>query len=70
MVESPFNKVIPTEEVLYKKVLCKFYISSISYLNLVVPIQVFVCEYCEIFKKNYFEEHPRTAASKCRLQQQ
>ena len=25
--------------------------------------QVFSCEYCEIFKNTYFEEHLRTAAS-------
>ena len=24
---------------------------------------MFSCEYCKIFKNNYFEEHPRTAAS-------
>ena len=27
------------------------------------PTQVFSCEYCEIFKNNYFEEHLLTAAS-------
>ena len=27
------------------------------------PTQVFSCEYCEIFKNTYFEEHLRTAAS-------
>ena len=27
------------------------------------PTQVFSCEYCKIFKKAYFEEHLRTAAS-------
>ena len=26
------------------------------------PTQVFPCEYCEIFKNTYFEEHLRTAA--------
>ena len=25
--------------------------------------QMFSCEYCKIFKSNYFEEHPRTSAS-------
>ena len=24
---------------------------------------MFLCEYCEIFNKTYFEEHPETAAS-------
>ena len=24
---------------------------------------MFSCEYCEIFKNNYFEEHPRTSVS-------
>ena len=27
------------------------------------PTQVFSCEYYEIFKNTYFEEHLRTAAS-------
>ena len=27
------------------------------------PIQVFFCEYCEIFKNTYFEKHLRTTAS-------
>ena len=27
------------------------------------PTQVFSCEYCEIFKNTYFEEHLRTAAN-------
>ena len=27
------------------------------------PTQVFLCKYCEIFKKIYFEEHLRTTAS-------
>ena len=26
-------------------------------------MQVFFCEYCEIFKNSYFEEHLRMAAS-------
>ena len=38
--------------------------------NKVLPTQVFSCEYCKIFKNTYFEEHLRTAASECRLQQQ
>ena len=33
------------------------------------PTQVFPCERCEIFKNNYFEEHPPTAASKVRINQ-
>ena len=31
-----------------------------------VATQVFSCEYCKIFKKTYFEEHLRTAASERR----
>ena len=27
------------------------------------PTQLFSCEYCEIFKNTYFEEHLRTATS-------
>ena len=38
--------------------------------NKVLPTQVFSGEYCKIFKNTYFEEHLRTAASECRLQQQ
>ena len=30
-----------------------------SLFNKVVPTQVFSCEYCEIFKRTYFEEHVR-----------
>ena len=41
-----------------------------SVFNKVVPTQVFSSEYCKIFKNTYFEEHLRTAASECRLQQQ
>ena len=40
-----------------------------SFFNKVVPAQVFSCEYCEISKNTYFEEHLRTAASECRRQQ-
>ena len=29
---------------------------------------MFSCQYCEIFKNTYFEEHPRTAASVVLLQ--
>ena len=32
--------------------------------NKETPTQVFSCEYCEIFKNTYFEEHLQTAASK------
>ena len=28
-----------------------------------IPTQVLSCEYCEIFKNTYFEEHLQTAAS-------
>ena len=31
------------------------------------PTQLFSCEHCKIFKNNYFEEHPRTAASEVRI---
>ena len=31
------------------------------------PTQTLSCEYCEIFKKSYFEEHLRTAASEVTL---
>ena len=38
--------------------------------NEVVPTHVLSCEYCEIFKNIYFEEHPRPSASECCLQEQ
>ena len=41
-----------------------------SVFNKVVPTQVFSSKYCNIFINTYFEEHLRTAASECRLQQQ
>ena len=31
------------------------------------PTQVLSCEYCEIFKNTYFEEHLQTAASAKKL---
>ena len=31
--------------------------------DLQTPTQVFSCEYCEIFKNTYFEEHLQTTAS-------
>ena len=31
----------------------------------VIPTQVFSCEYYEISKNNYFEEHLRMATSNC-----
>ena len=34
-----------------------------SVFSKVVPTQMFSCEYCEIFKSTYFEEHLQTAAS-------
>ena len=30
------------------------------------PTQVFFCEYCDIFKKTYFEKHLQTTASEDR----
>ena len=36
---------------------------SKSLFNKVTGLKVFPCEYCEIFKNTYFEEHLRTAAS-------
>ena len=37
--------------------------------NEVVPTQVNICKYCQVFENNYFEEHMRTAASEYRLPQ-
>ena len=39
------------------------------FFNKAVPIQLF-CEYCEIFKNTYFEEHLQMNAPEYRLQQQ
>ena len=44
----------------YKVALLKAYIQE-------TPTQVFSCEYCEIFKKTYLEEHLPTAASVLRI---
>ena len=41
----------------YKKV-------SINFIKKETPTQVYSCEFCEIFKKNYFTEHLPTCASK------
>ena len=35
-----------------------------SFIRKETATQIFSSEYCEIFKKNFFEEHPRTAAPK------
>ena len=43
-----------------------FYSCRAEWLQLyskVIPTQVLSCEYCEIFKNTYFEEHLQTAAS-------
>ena len=34
-----------------------------SLFNKETPTQVFTCEYCEIFKNNYLEEHMRSVDS-------
>ena len=36
---------------------------SLFLLKLQTPTQVFSCEYCEIFKNTYFEEHLQTAGT-------
>ena len=44
-----------------------FYKTSLKHATLFkkeTPTQMFSCEYCEIFKSTYFDEHLRTAASK------
>ena len=49
VLESLFNKAAGLP-------VCKF-------IKKETPIQVFSCDYCKVFKKTYFEEHLRTAAS-------
>ena len=39
------------------------FIKDLQAYNIINKIQVFSCEYFEIFKNIYFEEHPRAAAS-------
>ena len=36
---------------------------NVAGLQAWTPTQVFSCEYCEILKNTYFEEHLQTAAS-------
>ena len=50
-----------TGGVLWKKVFLK--VSQISQENSCVDHVLFSCEYCEILKNTYFEEHMRTTAS-------
>ena len=38
------------------------------FFNYVADLQVFSCEFCEIFKNTYFEKHLQTAASGLLLQ--
>ena len=40
-------------------------ISGLQRYSKETPTQVFSCEYGEIFKSTYFEEHLRTAAISC-----
>ena len=47
MLESLFDKVASLGLQLYQKE---------------TPTQVFSCEYCELFKNNYFEKHLQMAA--------
>ena len=35
-----------------------------NFIKKETPAQVISCEYCEIFKNTYFEEHLQTAVSK------
>ena len=49
VLESLFNKAAGLP-------VCKF-------IKKETPIQVFSCDYCKVFKKTYFEEYLRTAAS-------
>ena len=68
-------------EVFYKKLFLKFseyplenICDEVSFLIKLqpaiyyeeIPTQGFSCEYCDMFKKNYYEEHLRTAASAVR----
>ena len=40
-----------------------------SLFNKVAGLKAFFCEYCEIFKNNYSEDHLPTAASGCKISQ-
>ena len=41
----------------------KLFLKNSQYLQEKTSVGVFFCEYCEIFKNTYFEEHLRTALS-------
>ena len=57
-----------TGGVLLKKVFLKILQNRKIFLNKVVGSpQVFSCEFCEIFKNNYFVEHLQMAASKSEI---
>ena len=45
--------------------LIKLEASGLQIYQTETPTQVFPCDYCKVFKKTYFEEHLRTAASVC-----
>ena len=45
----------------------------LNFISKETPAQMFSCEFCELYKNTYFEEHPRTAGSeiparRCALQ--
>ena len=53
MLESLFNKVTG--------------LKTCNFVKKRLPTPVFSCEYCEIRKNTYFEEHMRTAAFDCSM---
>ena len=67
MLESLFNKVRGLGSLLHKvaglrpATLLK---RDAETLLKKTPVQVFSCEYCEVFKNIFLTEHPRTTASK------
>ena len=56
----------------FKKAVLKYFAILTGVFNKFLGFQantVFSCEYCKIFKSNYFEEHLQTAASEARINQ-
>ena len=59
-------------EVFFKKAVLKHFTILTSVFNKFSDLQVnkvFSCDFCKVFKSNYFEEHLRMAASEARINQ-
>ena len=63
--EAVFEKfpIFTGKHLCWNLFLIKLQPSGLQLYSKEAPTQVFFCEYCEIFKNSYFEEHLRMAAS-------